>query len=359
MPAEFDETKATSAVQDKINKIDFDGGLDPIGEVPVASTPASEAPILEDAVDSTPNSDVGDDAVGDDAVGDDTGGEDEANSTQDGPTGEEDDKPALIDSHYRAAQRMGMSPGEISDLYDASPELAERTIAKCYEMVNAESERLGKLGIATQKAQATPAPQLQPQQPADDRVSKLIAKVKDHYDGDDPMAEVLTELLKDRQPASQPQPQQRQEPEIPQRTVDEEIASRQQINTFFADPELESYDELYGKNSSALGDWSHLTPGQRANRVETCNRAQVILYGAAAAGMEMGTAEALERAHLEVAAPMAEQIIRTRLVNSAKKRAKGVTLVPGGKRPAASATGNYDHKQAIDNVGARIKEVLG
>lgn len=359
MPAEFDETKAVASLQDEVDKIDFDGGLDSSGESPVASTPASEAPILKDDVDPTPESGVTGD-VDVDGANDALGGEGDAASTPGEPTGGEDDKPALIDSHYRAAQRMGMKPEEISELYDSSPELAERTLAKCYEMVNAESERLGKLGIATQKASVAPQPQPQSQpQPDNQRVADLVAKVKDHYGNDDPMAEVLTELLRDRQSAPQPQPQQRQEPEIPQRTVDEEIAARQQINTFFADPELESYDELYGKNSSALGDWSHLTPGQRANRVETCNRAQLILYGAAAAGMEMGTAEALERAHLEIAAPMAEQIVRTRLVKSAKKREKGVTLVPGGNRPAAPATGEYDHKQAIDDVGARMKEVFG
>jgi hypothetical protein len=356
---ELDNDQAVKSLQDAIDKIDFDGGPDPVGIEPTSTPDPKDAPVLEDDDDSTLDSDEpADDTVADDAEPE----EDDDDSTQDESEDGTDDKPALIDSHYRAAQRMGMKPEEISELYDMSPKLAEKTLAKCYEMVNAESARLGKLGIAAQKAeqtrQAAPSPQPQ-QQPADDRVSRLIAKVKDHYGDDDPMAEVLTELLKDRRSDPQPQAQpQQQYQAIPQRTVDEEIAARQQINTFFADPELTAYEDLYGKNESVLGDWSHLTPGQKANRMEVCNRAQMILYGAAAAGVEMGTAEALERAHMEIAAPMAEQIVRTRLAKSAQKREKGVTLKPGGKRSPQSG-GNYDPKQAVEEVGAKMKEIFG
>jgi len=347
----FDETKAVNELQAEIDKIDFDGGSDPVAEAPASTPDPKDVPVLEDDTASTPEPE---EPEGDTPADEPEPEEDDGDSTQAEPEGGKDEKPALIDSHYRAAQRMGMKPEEISELYDTSPALAAKTLAKCYEMVNAESQRLGKLGIAQQKAeQAKATPAAQPQ--TDDSVSKLIAKVKDHYGDDDPMAEVLTELLKDRRPAPQPQPKQ-QESDIPARTVDEEIAARQQINTFFADPDLSAYEELYGKNESALGDWSHLTPGQRANRVEVCNRAQMILYGAAAAGYEMGTAEALERAHMEIAAPMAEQIVRTRIAKSAKRREKGVTLVPGGKRAPVEG-GKHDHKQAVAEVAAYMKNI--
>jgi len=145
---------------------------------------------------------------------------------------------------------------------------------------------------------------------------------------------------------------------VPTRSVDEEIASRQQIGTFFGSPDLEAYAELYGENESALGGWDHLTPGQKANRVEVCNRAQVILYGAAAAGMEMGTAEALERAHLEVAAPMVERVFRSRITKSAKRREKGVTLRPSGQRPSERSGGEHNHKESVAEMGQALNAVF-
>lgn len=348
MSEQFDEAKAVEEVKAELEKLDCDDDVASPDTTPAASTPDSEEPpVLKDDAESTLTAEPE---------------EEEAESVPTEPEDGEDDKPALIDSHYRAALRMGMKPEDISDLYDASPELATKTLAKCYEMVNAESVRLGKLGIAQQKAErakATPVaqPQAQPQpQPSDDRFSRMAAKVKEHY-GDDPMAEVLLEILKERQSVQQPQ-QRQQEPEVPHRSIEEEIAARQQINAFFADPDMEAYEDFYGKNSSVLGDWSHLTPGQRANRIEVCNRAQMILYGAAAAGVEMGTAEALERAHLEVSAAVMEQIVRTRLAKSAKKREKGVTLV-SNRRATDTSGSKYDEKHAIAEVAAEMKKVFG
>jgi hypothetical protein len=349
---DFDQDKALDELTAEIDAIDFDGGVAPEGTEPTAPTPepTDDDPEAEDE----PTPDADDDDADDDPADD---GEEEAESepTQDEPEDGEADKPAIPDSHYRAAQRMGMTPEEVAGLYDVNPAHALKILSRCHEMVNASSKQLGELGRASQQVRNAPA---EPQQPAaDTRTDSLIAKLKDHYGDDDPMVEVVNELLKDRK-QSVVQPQQ-QADQVPMRTVEEEIAARQQINTFFAAPDMASYEDFYGPQSSQVGDWSHLTPGQRANRVEVGERAQMILYGAAAAGVEMGTAEALERAHLEVAAPMAEQVVRDRIARSAKKRAKGITLKPGVSKPPARADGQHDEKQAIADVGQALKEVFG
>ena len=338
------EAKAVEDMTTAIDEIDFDGGIALAGE-PATPTPEPDDNEPEADGDPTPDPEPEDEPADGEADPDpDPDDDDDA---------EEADKPALSDSHYRAAQRMGMTAEEISGLYDASPALAIKTIAKCHEMVNAESKRLGDLGRAAQKAQATPEPAPQPVQPSS-KVADLITKVKDHYGDDDPMAEVLTTLLKDR-----PQPQPVAEPQVPTRSVEDEIASRQQIGTFFGSPDLEPYTELYGANESVMGNWDHLTPGQKANRIEVCNRAQLVLYGAAAAGMEMGTAEALERAHFEIAAPMAEQVVRNRISKSAKKREKGVTLRPSGQRSSERSGGEHNKKEATADMGQALKAVFG
>jgi hypothetical protein len=229
-----------------------------------------------------------------------------------------DEKPAIPDGHYRAAIHMGMTPEEVSALYDADPKLALKTVAKCYEMTNAASKQLGELGQAMRKAKETPAA---PAIPAgESKREKAIKAIKEKY-ADDPIVDVLIELLPEETPAARQQTVSRPETPAPVgRSVDEEIAVRQQISTFFADPDLEAYGDFYGAakgpSGSAVGTWEHLTPGQRANRLAMLERAQLILDGAEATGMKLGAAEAMERAHLEVSAPIAQQIVREKIKTS-------------------------------------------
>lgn len=348
---DFDSVKAAEELQAEIDKIDFDGGMTP-GAEPPAPTPEPDVTDPEDDGEPTPEPDDGQQ----DAEPDVEPGEgNEPDSTQDDNADGEDDKPALPDSHYRSMLRMGWTAEDIGELYDQSPEAALRMAKKCYDSVNSMSKQLGQLGIAAQKAKETPV--VQPTSQPSGRLDKLIEKVKDHYGDDDPMAEVLMEVLKERR-QPEPAPAAAQEPAIPQRTVDEEIAARQQIQTFFGSDDMTAYADLYGEDNSLVGDWSKLTPGQRANRIEVCNRAQVLLYGAAAAGMEMGTAEALERAHLEVSAPMAEEIVRSRIAKSAKKRERSVTLKPSGGTPNPQSGGAFDHKQAVAEMKAELDAVF-
>jgi len=358
------DQNAVDELQAHIDAIDFDGGPASAGTVvPAASTqdPPAADPKADGEPTRTPDPKLDPTPVSDDGVADTEA--DPEPTRENGDGGEEDGKPALPDSHYRAAIRMGMTTEEISELYDQSPATAVKTLAKCYEMVNKTSQQLGALGRAVHKNQTTvPNAPAQPAQesPPDARINKLIERIRDHYDSpDDPMAEVLIEVLKDRaQPKPQPQAQPSQ-PEIPGRSLEEEIAARQQINVFFGSEDLEPYQELYGSNSGDLGDWRHLSQIQRDNRVEVCERAQMILYGAAATGMEMSTAEALERAHFEIAAPMAEEVVRNRMITSAKKRERGLTLKPNGSRSLdRSGDSKFNKKEAVDEVASKLREVF-
>jgi Ni,Fe-hydrogenase I large subunit len=178
-----------------------------------------------------------------------------------------------------------------------------------------------------------------------------------------PLLEALVDLIPD-QPPTRPQAPVTPEPiQDRQVEVEREIAVRQQISTFFADPDLEAYSEFYGPakgaDGSAVSTWEHLTPGQRANRLSMLERAQLILDGAEATGLKLSTTEAMERAHLEVSAPIAQQIVREKIKASVVKRAKGVTIKPSaGKTPPPKA-GKYDEKQHIADVAAELKSVFG
>jgi hypothetical protein len=271
--------------------------------------------------------------------------------------------PAIPDGHYRAAIHMGMTPEDVSALYEKDPKLALKTFAKCHEMTNAASKQLGELGQAVRKAREVPAAPAPAAVPAgESRRDKAIKAIKEKY-ADDPMVDVLIELLPPEAPAPKP-PAAAQSTAVPvQRSIDEEIAVRQQISTFFADPDMEVYGDFYGPakgpDGSAVSTWDHLTPGQKANRLEMLGRAQLILDGAEATGMKLSTAEALERAHLEVSAPIASQIVREKIKASVTKRAAGVTLKPSAGKTPAPKGGKYDEQKHIKEVADELKAVFG
>lgn len=353
MGEDFDQNKATNELQKMIDSIDFAGGLEE------TSTPVKAPSVPAASSESTSEPEAQPEPEPQDATKDQPKPEEPTDKTGDATPAIGGDKPAddlkvIPDSHFRAALHMGWKPEDIGELYDKSPEVALKTLAKCYEQVNATSRQLGELGQRSRQLREQPPQQPQTQQPS--RKDTLLKKLKEKYE-DDPIIDVLGELIPDQ--VSMPeQPRQRQsEPRYAPPSVDQEIAVRQQINTFFTADEMDIYGDFYG-TTSQTGGWDTLTPGQRANRLEVCNRAQNILDGAAMAGMQVSTAEALERAHLEVTAPIAEQFVRERIVKSAQKRAAGVVLKPSGtKTPKQS--GVYNKEQAIKNVSAEISKVFG
>jgi hypothetical protein len=289
-------------------------------------------------------------------------GESTPESASDEPAGDED-RPAIPDNHYRAAIHMGMKPEEISELYDADPKLALKTLAKCHEMTNAASRQLGELGQAMRRANTTATPAVTTTPAADGKRAKLEKLLKEKY-ADDPVVDTLLELLPQDAPAPAPTQAHREAPApAVQWSIDEEVAIRQQIGTFFADPDLEPYTDFYGSakdaNGSMVGTVDHLTPGQKANRTAMLERAQLILEGANALGTKLSVAEAMERAHLEVSAPMAETVVRERIKSSLVKRAKGVTLKPSAGKNLSGKTGGYDAKEHQKAVAAELKSVFG
>ena len=346
MAKELDAEKAAQELSAEIEKIDFAGGLTPAASTPATpepkpaekEEPATPVETPEAEKEETPAAEVPESTP-----------EKVEETKADEPKA--DELPAIPDSHYRAALHMGWKPEEIGDLYDKSPDLALKALAKCYEQVNAASKQLGELGQRARQLQdrsQTAAPQAS-------RKEAAIKKLKEKYE-DDPIIDILGELLPDTQAIPEIKGFKSQTPAPP--NIDQEIAVRQQINTFFGADEMDVYDDFYGKTTQTEA-WDMLTPGQRANRIEVCNRAQNILDGAALAGMSISVAEALERAHLEVAAPMVEQFVRERIVKSVWKRAAGVTLKPSGSKTPESKTGVYNKEQAITDVGAEIKKVFG
>lgn len=349
----FDNDKAVEELQKTIDSIDFAGGVEPSTPAAEPKEPAAEpAPIPKPEAKPEPKPQ---DAAPAPAEPKESAGGEEPATPESGEPKPADEPKAIPDSHYRAALHMGWKPEDIGELYDKSPEVALKTLAKCYEQVNATSKQLGELGQrARQMREQPPAA---PAAPQPSRKEAVMKKLKEKYE-DDPIIDLLGELIPDTVPVPEIRGFKSESPAPQAPTVDQEIAVRQQINTFFTADEMDVFQDFYGTTSQA-GDWSMLTPGQKANRIEVCNRAQNILDGATMAGMQVSTAEAMERAHLEVTAPIAEQFVRERIVKSAQKRAAGVTLRPSGSKTPAPAAGQYNKEEAVKEMGAELKKVLG
>ncbi|NIV16171.1 MAG: hypothetical protein GWN62_34405, partial [Aliifodinibius sp.] len=111
------------------------------------------------------------------------------------------------------------------------------------------------------------------------------------------------------------------------------------LHTFFTGKDLDSYKDFYGlPDEKNPYDWSKTTPGQAANRKAVIDEADAIITGYEFQGKQISVAEALEKAHLRVSAPIAERVIREKILSEVKKRSKGVTLKPSGRKNKAPST---------------------
>ena len=339
----------TQELQVAIDAIDWAGG--PGLETPAPATPeatpvepaAAEDPTLTVPKEETPKETIAEPEA--------ATPETPAEPTAEEPPAKE--TPAIPDSHYRAALHANWTAEEIGKLMDTDPDLALKTFAKLHESYNASSKQLGELGqkmrqLKDKETAGAPTPS---QAPAVDEWEK---KLREKYE-DDPIVELVIEqrreLKQKREPVESPRSD-------PQRDIETEIAQRQQINQFFAGDEMSVFKDHYGKTGSTE-NWQNLTPAQIQHRKEVCDQAQIILDGAAMAGLQISSAEALERAHVQLTAPMAAQFVRDRIVQSVQKRAKGVTLKPSSSKTPEPTGGTYNKTKAIETVANLQKKIFG
>ena len=143
----------------------------------------------------------------------------------------------------------------------------------------------------------------------------------------------------------------------------ESLAVVQQMNSFFSQPSMKPYEDFYGPAMDESGvpypDWSHLSPGQKANRVAAAEQANDISSGMELRGKSLSVGEALSRAHTVVTDGLKESIIRNKIIASSKKRTKGITLRPSKKKAVEKKIIlKPGHKMPESKVLARVNERL-
>lgn len=340
----YDESKLLDSISKNLSDVE---GLDaePEGD----STPVESDDPADDS-DSTPPMPTAKKAADED----DSTPADSDDKPADGDSGA-DDKPAIPDNHYRAAVHQGWEPDEIKELYDANPKLALKTLAKLHEDTNKVSQVFAQKGRLAAQKQDQPQSQQQPQQvqPAQTQAVDM-EKLKERYE-DDPFG-AMAELIKatvgpQSQAQSQVQTQVQTVPTAnPQQIMQEQFAAYKDVIEFFKEDTMADYNTLYG------ADENNLVPGQIANRNAVTETADAIIDGMLLEGREISNKDALMRAHLIVSAPVAKQVVRNKLVKSAKKREKGMTLRSSKSASPAPKLkrGQKSDEQRVADAQARL-----
>ena len=265
--------------------------------------------------------------------------EEEDKESEETPEKEEkpaaDEEPAIPESLYRAAEHSKWKPEEIVDFWKANPEMAEKTFEKMRQDMVEVNKQFSENGRARkQVAQERAEQPAATQTPAKPKSFVDVEKARVEF-GDGAaeligqMNQVLVqqadEIAEIKSTAASPRTQEAT-------NQDRSMAVATQIGNFFGDTNMKAYEDFYGPSVDANGtpysDWDHLTAGQQANRTAVMTEAADIQSGVAIRGTEITVGEAMARAHMIATDGIKTEIVRSGILKSVKKKAKGVTLRP-------------------------------
>lgn len=254
------------------------------------------------------------------------------------------DGPTLSDRLVHAAKRNGWSDDEIRELYEANPDVAEKTFERLHQNYSDLSARYAGFGHMAQtrgqQVPPPPPPQSQTQRheaPHDDDES-LIQRIYGESAtslrerlGDD--FDALTKPLL-RQMHQMLEPVRQQGLEQQQNMVAAEAGQ------FFKSMpnELHSY---YGNGTGKVSEQ------QSTARHELAQLADQIRAGAAVQGVEMSVTEALDRALALHSQPYWQAIERKRLTTAVKSRSRQMTSRPS-HRKMTPQSGSLSEEAAMD-----------
>jgi len=135
-----------------------------------------------------------------------------------------------------------------------------------------------------------------------------------------------------------------------------------EINAFFENDSMGQFSEIYGSRKMGDNHWDALTDSQKHNRLDVCQLAEDIFFGAQSYGRPVTNEQALLKAHLLTTDEYRTQIIREDLMAKTKKRSKSLQLKPSqGKRTKVSKSEGKPGTQTDfeAKVKNKMKSVLG
>ncbi len=309
--------------------------------------------------DSTPEEDDPDD---DDTEGEEGATEEDAQKK----VKKKDETPELSDAYYRAALHSGMSEDDVVDFMAANSELAIKTFAKMHEQMNRATNEFAEIGRYKKAQRDKPADENK-QEPSFKKID--LTKLRDEHPDDEALIDIMEQLQKQNEGLAT---QVTDLNKVPARSADsvsydrdkleeEKIAhTAKQIEDFFGDPSLKSYEQHYGVVPAGSKDWSMLLPSERMNRVAVIEQVEQLVEGAKAIGNDMSVPDALSRAHLVTMQPVQAKMIREDIMKKVLAKSKGITLKPTGKKKASASSGAkkpVTDKDVENNAEARMKKI--
>ena len=334
--------------------------------VPVVKKPVETEEVDDDASDLTPEED--DTGMVDDSTADDT--DDDATDGDDTNEGEDGDS-AIPEQLFRAATHNEWKPEEITKFWKDNPALAKKTLEKMHtDMVNTNTQ-YAEHGRAAKQLQEQRAElenkKIVPGTPAKQQDFVDIEKAREEFgDGAAEVIKQLNDALVKVTTTQKQTPQTggaQQETELARR--ERSMAAMQQMVYWFADDSMKAYEQFYGSGRDANGlpllTSDHLTAEQRKNRSAVIDMADDIEAGLQIRGSSTSIPDALNRAHVIVTKDIQTKVIRDGILKTAKKRSKGITLRPSGKKVVKTVKlkqGEHkEEKQIYADADRRLKDM--
>lgn len=303
-----------------------------------------------------------------------TAGDTDGNVTEDNDTtaGEDGDKGVVIPEQlFRAATHNEWKPEEITKFWKDNPVLAKKTLEKMHtnmvhtNTVYAEHGRAAK--EIREQREKLEGQRTAPDTPAkqQDYVDIEAARVE-FGDGAADIIKRLNDALVKVTTTQKQAPQTggaQQETQLARR--ERSMAAMQQMVYWFADDSIKGYEEFYGSGRDSNGlpllTTDHLTMEQRKNRSAIIDMADDIEAGLQLRGGSTSIPDALNRAHIIVTKDIQTAVIRDGILKSAKKRSKGITLRPSGKKVVSEVKlkqGEHkEEKQIYADADRRLKDL--
>lgn len=259
-----------------------------------------------------------------------------------------DDTPTLNPILKRAALRAKWDPDVVQQFWERDPDLAEKTFAQLHRSQNELSSRFAQLGQQPQQqampqtyqqprgqsVNPAPAPQV-PSNPND--IMQMMAEV---YGGQQSFEKLNADWNNAIPTLIQPfvervlMPQQQMLQQAMNFIAGQERQNVAKEATMWFNGVKDDFGEMYGIGTT--------TPSQeqmQAKRALTLT-ADRIRNGARTQGIQMTVSEALEQAHLMIAADHYQEVERKRITAQIKRRSASITARPTQRRsPAVSGTG--------------------
>jgi hypothetical protein len=262
-----------------------------------------------------------------------------------------DDAPSLPESWRRALTWAGWTEAEIDEGLSKAPDTlrdtAERLHMKRAEQA-AEWGRKGREHIEQSRSggenrgDETVSSLKQPKSANVDGIPLIdVAALKDEH-GDDPLIDKIVGPVNDiLDRINKVLPAINDATDGFSRLESDRIG--QMVDDFFGQKHVEPYRQFYGESFQTASD------EQLDNREQVLTLADAIMAGAELQGRELTTSEALEFAHLSIAAEFKTAAVRDELVKSVRKRGQSVSVRPSRSKNAgkqADSRTSLEHKVA-------------